>query len=265
MSIWHARLSLLNSTEVKPDLNFMGLLQRAGSNVSNEQWCGAKSQLQHFSSSILLFPPPNSHRQPSSPLQSYLNMLKLNCSFCSKRFILFIVLLVSPSTPPPHTPLLFRQGCAVRPFQSAGVVRSDGWLSTFCCLPLSSWEIYRHADYQAWKPISLSHSFLPSSIHTCLAPSISLPQFQHHLRYKKKPQNFHNREMCAKQHWNLSVDRGKRLLLLRVIVDVSGGNSMFIMLRLVFESLSSPSLSSTLLPAPSKNCNTYIHPHSSCC
>lgn len=100
----------------------------------------------------------------------------------------------------------FRQGCAVRLFQSAGVVTSDGWLSTFCCLPLRSWEIYRLADYQAWKPISLSHSSLPSSIHAALAPSILLPEFLHLLCY---PKNFYNREMCAEQYWNLCVDTGK--------------------------------------------------------
>lgn len=106
---------------------------------------------------------------------------------------------------PPLSPSL-RQGCAVRLFQSGGVVTSDGWLSTFCCLPLRSWEIYRLADYQAWKPISLSHSFLPSSILASLAPSILLPLFLHLLSY---PKNFHNQAICAKQCWNLWVDTGK--------------------------------------------------------
>lgn len=190
---------------------------------------------------------------------SALNMEELICSFCKQHLILFIFLLVF------FPPLSLRQGCAVRPFQSSGVVRSDGWLSTFCCLPLRSWEIYRLADYQAWKPISLSHSSLPSSIHACLAPSVSHPAFQHLVRYPKKI--FGNGEMCAKQHRNLCADAGKRLLLLRVIVDVSEGNSMFRMIRLVFDSLSCPSSSSSspLLPAPSRTYNTYIHPHSSCC
>lgn len=192
---------------------------------------------------------------------SALNMEELICSFCKQHLILFIFLLVFP-------PLSLRQGCAVRPFQSSGVVRSDGWLSTFCCLPLRSWEIYRLADYQAWKPISLSHSSLPSSIHACLAPSVSHPPFQHLVRYKKnKKKFFRNGEMCAKQHRNLCADTGKRLLLLRVIVDVSEGNSMFRMIRSVFDSLSCPSSSSSspLLPAPSQTYSTYIHPHSSCC
>lgn len=131
---------------------------------------------------------------------SALNMEELICTFCRQHPFLFIFLLVSPLSPS------FRQGCAVRLFQSAGVVTSDGWLSTFCCLPLRSWEIYRLADYQAWKPISLSHSSLPSSIHAALAPSILLPEFLHLLCY---PKNFYNREMCAEQYWNLCVDTGK--------------------------------------------------------
>ena len=161
-------------------------LRRASSSLST-QW-GLNKVVTKASCSTS--PLPSSLVSPTffSPiLHSALSMVKLICSFWSKHFILFIFLLVPPPPPPPPPPpLLLRQGCAVRPFQSTGVVRSDGWLSTFCCLPLSSWEIYRHADYQAWKPISLSHSFLPSSIHACLAPSISLPQFQHHLSYKKR-------------------------------------------------------------------------------
>lgn len=130
------------------------------------------SPLLYFTSLFtFIFPPSFSH------LPSALNMEELICSFCSQHLILFIFPLVFffifslLSIPPP--PSSFRQGCAVRPFQSTGVVRSDGWLSTFCCLPLRSWEIYRLADYQAWKPISLSHSSHPSSIHACLTSSIS--------------------------------------------------------------------------------------------
>lgn len=73
--------------------------------------------------------------------------------------------------------------------------------------------------------------------------------------------SFHNGEMCAKQHWNLCVDRGKQLLLLQVIVDVSEGNSILRVIRLVFDSLSCPSSSSPLLPAPSQACNTWTSIH----
>lgn len=96
------------------------------------------------------------------------------------------IYLFSSFFPPFYLTPSLRQGCAVRLFQSSGVVRSDGWLSTFCCLPLRSWEIYRLADYQAWKPISLSHSSHPSFIHAFLAPSISLRLFQHLPCTKKK-------------------------------------------------------------------------------
>lgn len=157
-----------------------------------------------------------------------LNMEELICSFYSQHLILFIFFL--PFFPlSPYGPLLFlRQDCAVRPFQSTGVVRSDGWLSTFCCLPLRSWEIYRLADYQAWKPISLSHSFTPllTSMPASLLPSHSL-NFNIRSVIKKQKKNTHNREMCAKQHWNLCADRGKQLLPSKVIVEVSEGNSMF--------------------------------------
>lgn len=129
---------------------------------------------------------------------SALNMEELICSFCKQHLILFIFLLVFP-------PLSLRQGCAVRPFQSSGVVRSDGWLSTFCCLPLRSWEIYRLADYQAWKPISLSHSSLPSSIHACLAPSVSHPPFQHLVRYKKNKKKTFVMERCALNNIEICV------------------------------------------------------------
>lgn len=104
-------------------------------------------------------------------------MEELICTFCRQHAFLFIFLLVSPLSAP------LKQGCAVSLFQSGGVVTSDGWLSTFCCLPLRSWEIYRLADYQAWKPISLSHSCLPSSIHTSLGPSILLSLFLHLLYF----------------------------------------------------------------------------------
>lgn len=150
-------------------------------------------------------------------------------------------------------PASLRQGCAVRPFQSSGVVRSDGWLSTFCCLPLRSWEIYRLADYQAWKPISLSHSSLPSSIHACLAPSTSLSLFQHLLRYQKTAFIM---ERCVQN--NIEIRVWTEGSLLRVIVDMSEGNSVLRVIRLVFDSLSCPSSSSSspLLPAPSQACNT---------
>lgn len=109
------------------------------------------------------------------------------------------------SPPPPFylTPSL-RQGCAVRLFQSSGVVRSDGWLSTFCCLPLRSWEIYRLADYQAWKPISLSHSSHPSFIHAFLAPSISLRLFQH-LPCTKKKKRASIIERCVQNNIEICV------------------------------------------------------------
>lgn len=96
------------------------------------------------------------------------------------RVNLLILQAASPSIclsscfPPLSLSPSLRQGCAVRLFQSSGVVRSDGWLSTFCCLPLRSWEIYRLADYQAWKPISLPHSSLPPSMPASRLPSYSL-------------------------------------------------------------------------------------------
>lgn len=129
------------------------------------------TSLLHFSSHIYL---PTFFVPPLPPI---LNMEELICSFRSQHLILFIFPLVFfPHSYLSHPqPFSFRQGCAVRPFQSTGVVRSDGWLSTFCCLPLRSWEIYRLADYQAWKPISLSHSSHPSSIHAAsLLPSHAL-------------------------------------------------------------------------------------------
>lgn len=106
-----------------------------------------------------------------------------------------------------------RQGCAVRPFHSRAVVRSDGWLSTFCCLPLRSWEIYRLADYQAWKPISLSHSSLPPYLHPCLAPSIPLPLFQHLLHYQKLAFKMercvqNNTEICVWTGWSYCFTSG---------------------------------------------------------
>ena len=125
------------------------------------------------------------------PLHIFLLTFLRSFPFCFKHGRVNLLILQAASIsiylsscPPPFMPSL-RQGCAVRLFQSSGVVRSDGWLSTFCCLPLRSWEIYRLADYQAWKPISLSPSSLPSSIYSCLAPSISLPLFQH-LHFQKK-------------------------------------------------------------------------------
>lgn len=97
-------------------------------------------------------------------------MEELICSFCRQHPFLFIFLL--GFFPPSLSPSL-RQSCAVRLFQSSGVVRSDGWLSTFCCLPLRSWEIYRLADYQAWKPIS-PFSFFPPFLHPCHPHSFNL-------------------------------------------------------------------------------------------
>lgn len=134
-----------------------------------------------------------------------LNMEELICTFCRQHPFLFIFFLVSPLSAP------LRQGCAVRLFHSSGVVTSDGWLSTFCCLPLRSWEIYRLADYQAWKPISLSHSCLPSSIHTSLAPSILLALFLHLLYFytsimERCVQN--NSEICVWTQGNNCSSRG---------------------------------------------------------
>lgn len=107
---------------------------------------------------------------------------------------------------------------------------------------------------------------LPPSMPASLLPSHTL-RFNISSVTKNKKKIFRNGEMCAKQHRNLCADTGKRLLLLRVIVDVSEGNSMFRMIRSVFDSLSCPSSSSSspLLPAPSQTYSTYIHPHSSCC
>lgn len=98
---------------------------------------------------------------------------------------------------------------------------------------------------------------LPPSMPASLLPSHSL-YFNISSVTKK---SFHNGEMCAKQHWNSCADRGKRLLLLRVIVDVSEGNSVLRVIRLVFDSLSGPSSSSPLLPAPSQACNTWTSIH----
>lgn len=128
------------------------------------------------------------------PLHICILTFSAHFAFCSEHRRVNLLILQAPSLFylsfflcffPSFSPSL-RQGCAVRPFQSSGVVRSDGWLSTFCCLALRSWEIYRLADYQAWKPISLSHSSLASSIHTCLAPSISLFYFNIFSITKKK-------------------------------------------------------------------------------
>jgi len=64
--------------------------------------------------------------------------------------------------------------------------------------------------------------FLPPSMPGSLLPS--------HSRYfnisSVTERSSHNGEMCAKQHWNLCVDRGKLLLLRRDIVDVSEWNSV---------------------------------------
>ena len=189
--IWSHKLCAVTGTELVP-ASPPPLPQqqhcRCHRHSMRDEQSGGNSQLLHFAPSLSLHPFVFS---PSlSPSPSALNMEELICSFCRQHLFLFIFLHVffSPSllSLSLSLSLCLRQGCAVRPFQSSGVVRSDGWLSTFCCLPLRSWEIYRLADYQAWKPISLSHSSLPSSIHACLTLSISLPRFQHLRRYQKK-------------------------------------------------------------------------------
>lgn len=216
----------------------------------------SSSQLLHFYSSPFSLFLCTFVSTPSLPtLPSALNIEESICSFC--RHHLFSIYLSSCVFSLSFSPSL-RQGYAVRPFQSTGVVRSDGWLSTFCCLALRSWEIYRLADYQAWKPISLSHSSLASSIHTYLAPSISLFYFNIFSVTKK---SFHNREMCAKQHWNLCIDTGKQLLLLRVIVNVLEGWNNLRVTRLVFDRISYLSSSSPQIPAPLQTSNTRASIH----
>lgn len=92
-------------------------------------------------------------------------------------FDLSYTLCISPPTPTP----ISHSGSPVRLQGRGGIVRSDGWLSTFCCLPLRSSEIYTATDYQAWKPISLyiplarSLLFLSLlSIHLFSTPASSL-------------------------------------------------------------------------------------------
>lgn len=148
----------------------------------------------------------------SPPLPPALNVEELIFTFCRQHPFLFIFLPMRPPHPTP--PTLQLSGRDVRPFQSSGVVRSDGWRSTFCCLPLCSWEIYRLADYQAWKPISFS--FLPPFLHLRLPRSFHLfPLYFNIFSVTKK--SFHNREMCAKQHWNLHADSWKQIFLWRVV------------------------------------------------
>lgn len=224
-----------------------------------------KSQLLHFSSSLLPFPHHTFVFSPSFPsLPPALNMEELICSFCRQHPFLFIFLLVffSPLTRSCSPPL---SGRAVlsgpsRAVGLSGVMDDYQPSAVFHYAPgrFTGSLTTRHENQ------SLSHSSLPSSNHACLAPSISLPLFQHLLRYqKKKKKSFHNGAMCAKQHWNSCLDRGKQLLLLRVIVDVSEGNNVLRVIRLVFDSLShlSSSSSSPLLPAPSQSRNTWTSIH----
>lgn len=192
---------------------------------------------------------------------SALNMEELICSFCKQHLILFIFLLVFPTS-------LSQAGlcCQALPEQRG----CQEWWMTINLL-LSSTTLL--GDLQArWLPgmkTNLSFSFFPPFLHPCLPRSFRLTPSVSTSRplQKNKKKIFRNGEMCAKQHRNLCADTGKRLLLLRVIVDVSEGNSMFRMIRSVFDSLSCPSSSSSspLLPAPSQTYSTYIHPHSSCC
>lgn len=71
----------------------------------------------------------------------------------------------------PHPPIS-HSGSPVRLQGRGGIVRSDGWLSTFCCLPLCTSEIYTAADYQAWKPISRYIPLACSLLFPLCYPSI---------------------------------------------------------------------------------------------
>lgn len=93
-------------------------------------------------------------------------LLSFSLSLC---FDLSYTLWITPHPPPP----ISHSGSPVRLQGRGGIVRSDGWLSTFCCLPLRSFEIYRATDYQAWKPISL-HIPLARSLLFLSLPSIHL-------------------------------------------------------------------------------------------
>lgn len=191
---------------------------------------------------------------------SALNMEELICSFCKQHLILFIFLLVFS----PLAPSLSGRAVLSGPSRAVGLsgVMDDYQPSAvFHYTPgrFTGSLTTRHEN----QSLFLILPSLPPSMPASLLPSRTL-HFNISAVSKKI---FHNGEMCAKQHWNLCVDRGKQLLLLRVIVDVSEGNSMFRMIGSVFDSLSYPSSSSSspLLPAPSQTCNTYIHPHSSFC
>lgn len=173
-------------------------------------------------------------------------MEELICSFCRQHLFLFIFLLVRP---PSQAGLC----CQALPEQWG----CQEWWMTINLL-LSSTTLL--GDLQArWLPgmkTNLSFSFFPPFLHPCLPRSFHLTPLYFNISSITK-KSFHNGEMCAKQHWNSCVDRGKQLLLLRVIVDVSEGNSIVRVIRPIFDSLSCPSSSSPLLPAPSQACNTW--------
>lgn len=194
-----------------------------------------------------------------SPSLCALNMEELICSFCRQHlFSIYLSTCVfSLSLSPPLSGRAVLSG----PSRAAGL---SGVMDDY-----QPSAVFHYAPGRFTGSLTTRHEnqslflilpSLPPSKPASLLPSRSSISTSPLLQKKK---SFHNVEMCAKQHWNLCVDRGKQLLLLRITVDVSEGRSILRVIRLVFDRLSCPSLSSSspLLPAPSQTSNTWASIH----
>lgn len=153
---------------------------------------------------------------PLPPTPRALNMEELICSFCRQH--LFSIYLSICCPPPPFlSPPLSGRAVLSGPSRAVGLsgVMDDYQPSAvfhFAPGRFTGSLTTRHEN----QSLFLILPSLPPSMPASLLPShssISIPPLLQ--------KSFHNVEMCGKQHWHLCVDRGKRLLLLRIIVGVS--------------------------------------------